>query len=365
MKVKIAISTIECNGFCLEQSPKEATFTLVVKDTWEPSFQSWLSFSCLFHDIFYRKTYSVLVKWCAQAFPLMGHEPGHNFGAGHNQEMQTNKVQSQGHGHLIESNHTLGYRTIMAYKHGDKHLIMVNYYFNPNVVFPGSGTPTGIEPKSNNALVISSNRFTFAGIGDESSKCKPLDQNGMEVSEVSTESTDATTDVTEVSTVSTTESTLPTTSNVSSTNEASSVSSTGIDVSEVSTENIEATSNPSTDGSQGSSTNASTTAPTSSPTSKPTTEDSEYEDGHPTIILTLPTEIQQEVLTTETSMSAKENDVLINVFGESKEKCCKDTPIVILKFCKDIEINHKVLHRRNKLHFNLDGKNHRACTYIT
>ena len=47
----------------------------------------------------------------------------------------------------------------------------MNYYSNPAVTFPGTGTPTGVAGLSNNAAVISRNRFVMAGLGDESATC--------------------------------------------------------------------------------------------------------------------------------------------------------------------------------------------------
>ena len=60
----------------------------------------------------------------------------------------------------------------MAHKHPD-HQTRVNYFSNPNVHFPGTGTVTGVEGKSNNAAVLIKNRFNIAAIGDESVDCGP------------------------------------------------------------------------------------------------------------------------------------------------------------------------------------------------
>lgn len=58
----------------------------------------------------------------------------------------------------------------MAYN-AQGHRERVNYYSNPDVVYPGTGTPTGVEGVSNNAAVITKNRFAMAALGDESSTC--------------------------------------------------------------------------------------------------------------------------------------------------------------------------------------------------
>ena len=47
-----------------------------------------------------------------------------------------------------------------------------NYYSNPDIIFPKTGTPTGVAGVSNNAKVITQNRRAFAALGDESSVCK-------------------------------------------------------------------------------------------------------------------------------------------------------------------------------------------------
>ena len=53
----------------------------------------------------------------------------------------------------------------------DGHYNRVNYYSNPNVNFPGTGTPTGVADLSDNARVFVENRHSFAGLGDESGVC--------------------------------------------------------------------------------------------------------------------------------------------------------------------------------------------------
>ena len=110
-------------------------------------------------------------KSCALGYYSFGHEIGHNFGAHHNIEAGRNNKFSYGHGHLIEAGQSsTGVRTIMAYN-AQGHRERVNYYSNPDVTYPGTGTPTGVEGVSNNAAVITKNRFAMAALGDESSTC--------------------------------------------------------------------------------------------------------------------------------------------------------------------------------------------------
>jgi len=118
-------------------------------------------------------TLTVTQKSCALGYYSFGHELGHNFGATHNTETSTNSRFSYGHGHLINptgASKWSGYRTIMAY-FADGHYERVNYYSNPNVKYPGTGTPTGVADKSDNARVFVENRHSFAGLGDESGVC--------------------------------------------------------------------------------------------------------------------------------------------------------------------------------------------------
>ena len=76
-----------------------------------------------------------------------------------------------GYGHLIESpagSH--GFRTILAYN-SEGHGRRMNYYSNPDVMLPNSGTPTGVAGVANNARVLRQNIATFARLGDESGYC--------------------------------------------------------------------------------------------------------------------------------------------------------------------------------------------------
>ena len=47
----------------------------------------------------------------------------------------------------------------------------VNYFSNPKVTLPQTGTATGEAGISNNAAVLTKNREAIAAVGDESGKC--------------------------------------------------------------------------------------------------------------------------------------------------------------------------------------------------
>ena len=116
-------------------------------------------------------TVSVAQKSCALGYFSFGHELGHNFGCHHNPETATNSYFSHGHGHLISSGAaSTGYRTILAY-FATGHATRVNFYSNPSVLYPVTGTSTGLAGLSNNAAVITANRFSMASLGDESATC--------------------------------------------------------------------------------------------------------------------------------------------------------------------------------------------------
>merc|ERR1712121_349523 len=51
----------------------------------------------------------------------------------------------------------------------------VNYYSNPEVLLPATGTPTGVAGQADNADVLIRNRFKLAAVGDESITCKPTE----------------------------------------------------------------------------------------------------------------------------------------------------------------------------------------------
>lgn len=116
-------------------------------------------------------TVSVSKKVCAQGYYSFGHEVGHNIGLAHDPRTSRNRVFPYGHGHLIKKGRARrGLRTILAYRrHG--HELRVNYYSNPDVIHPMTGTPTGLSGQSNNAAVLTKNRWALAAIGDESLSC--------------------------------------------------------------------------------------------------------------------------------------------------------------------------------------------------
>lgn len=113
-------------------------------------------------------TISVVQKDYALGTNVVGHELGHNIGLYHNREVlnSNNPHFSYGYGHLIDE----GYVTIMSYQ-DFKHLNFANYYSNPDVKFPKTGTPTGIAGVSDNARVLTEQRFKMINIGDESRAC--------------------------------------------------------------------------------------------------------------------------------------------------------------------------------------------------
>ena len=120
------------------------------------------------------KTFSVVRKSCMQkgVFAL-AHEIGHNFGLAHDRANANILIYPYGTGHLIDqgrSRNRLGFRTIMA-EVGRGHMQQVNYFSNPDIIYPGTGTPTGTT-KSNNARVLMNNRFKMAALGDESRRCQ-------------------------------------------------------------------------------------------------------------------------------------------------------------------------------------------------
>jgi len=114
------------------------------------------------------RSFSLTQKSCATGYYSFGHEIGHNFGATHNPEEFTT-TSGDGYAHLIlptGSSKYSGYRTILGYN-ADGHRYRKNYYSNPDVIFPTTGTPTGVTDLSNNARLISSNRFAMAACGTD------------------------------------------------------------------------------------------------------------------------------------------------------------------------------------------------------
>merc|ERR1711970_569299 len=126
------------------------------------------------NTVFSCNAYSVTRKDCAAGRLTFGHELGHNFGALHNPEAhedEDEEIIGDNYGHLIQPTGPTkysGYRTIMAYR-ADGHYTRVNHYSNPDVLFKNN--PTGIEGPSNNARVITANRFVMASCGTECNVC--------------------------------------------------------------------------------------------------------------------------------------------------------------------------------------------------
>jgi len=111
---------------------------------------------------------SVCKKSCALGYFSFGHELAHNIGLAHNKETgHYNRHFSYGQANLIKRGKaSTGYRTILGYNYAG-HRERVNYYSNPDVIYPRTGTPTGTS-RANNAKVLTLQRFKLADIGDES-----------------------------------------------------------------------------------------------------------------------------------------------------------------------------------------------------
>jgi len=116
-------------------------------------------------------TVTLTAKTCAVGYYSFGHEIGHNIGLHHDPATSTNTAFSYGHGHLIaQGSYTKGLRTILAYNAAN-HGTRVNYYSNPNINHPSTGTPTGVTGTSNNARLLTEKAIALAAIGNESGTC--------------------------------------------------------------------------------------------------------------------------------------------------------------------------------------------------
>ena len=73
---------------------------------------------------------------------------------------------------LTQGTANTGLRTIMAYPYeGHPGQGVRNFWSNPRMILPESGTPLGVEGVSDNAGVLTNYRFTFAATGNESGQC--------------------------------------------------------------------------------------------------------------------------------------------------------------------------------------------------
>jgi len=123
------------------------------------------------------KTMSVIRRDCAISYYSFGHEVGHNVGLYHNIDVDFNAKYPYAHGHLIEKDSNIrGSYTILAYPTWG-YTKRVNYYSNPDVVYPETGTVTGVSGQSNNAALLIRNRKALSQIGDESLACAQRNTN--------------------------------------------------------------------------------------------------------------------------------------------------------------------------------------------
>ena len=58
----------------------------------------------------------------------------------------------------------------MSYS-AEGHQKRINYFSNPRMILPESGTRLGVWGESDNAAVLTRNRFRYAATGDESGQC--------------------------------------------------------------------------------------------------------------------------------------------------------------------------------------------------
>ena len=116
----------------------------------------------------YRDGYAIsVVKGdCATSQYAFAHQVGRHFGADYNIEETTNPLFSYGHGFLVEPRcyGFIGLRTIMALAR-ECHYERTNQYSNPNNLFYDEFY-FGVKNFSNNAAVITRNRFAIAALGD-------------------------------------------------------------------------------------------------------------------------------------------------------------------------------------------------------
>ena len=114
-------------------------------------------------------TFSITAKDCAVGYYVFGHEVGHNVGCHHDPATSTNDIYPYAHGHLIASgNGYSGQQSIMSYS-APGHETRANYWSNPNVIHPLTGTPTGVADLSDNARLWQEKRASLAAVGNEES----------------------------------------------------------------------------------------------------------------------------------------------------------------------------------------------------
>jgi len=126
-----------------------------------------------FDTIKIKQTVAVAQKSCALGHYTFGHELGHTIGLHHNKEVSINYKYPHGHGHLIAPGRIQRpkYRTILAYEMNG-HKLKANYYSNPRIRFPLTGTPLGVEGVADNARLLNERGAYLARIGDESESCR-------------------------------------------------------------------------------------------------------------------------------------------------------------------------------------------------
>jgi len=125
-------------------------------------------------------TISVTKKSCATGYYSFGHELGHNFGAKHNVETYSSSSLPShpylyGHGYLIKPTGPTkysGYRTILAY-FADGHYNRINHYSNLHQTCTDCLEEDSVlgDEYSDNARVITGNRFAMAACGTEENVC--------------------------------------------------------------------------------------------------------------------------------------------------------------------------------------------------
>ena len=101
--------------------------------------------------------FSVVRQDCATGYYTFAHEIGHNQGADHDPDTDTNRYFSYGHGLCSYSN---GWRTVMSYNSGGACNSRRHHISNPTVAY--NGTPTGDVTLRNNARVINETAHRMA-----------------------------------------------------------------------------------------------------------------------------------------------------------------------------------------------------------